>query len=634
MLPRPWKSLRLRPPPSNAVNDSSGPTLDTPPSLDLVTLRRRYANGGVRPTEIIQAVYRQIAARGADAVWILLCPEAQALARARLLEDRFRNFAQLPLYGVPFAIKDNIDAAGWPTTAGCPDFAYDPPRNAPVVERLLAAGAILIGKTNLDQFATGLVGVRSPHGTPKNPFDARYIPGGSSSGSAVAVAAGLVSFALGTDTAGSGRVPAAFNNLVGFKPTAGLVSTTGVVPACRSLDCVSVFALTCEDAATVAGVVCARDAEVSGSRPDANGLGRVEGAPRHFRFGVPASADLNTFGDTATAPLFAEAVARLLAIGGERVEVDFAPFRETAALLYGGPWVAERLAAIREFFERQPQSVFPVTRQILAGAHRFTAVDAYEASYRLEALRLRTQAEWQKMDVLFLPTTGTTYTIAEVEADPLQLNTNLGYYTNFVNLLNCCALAVPSGWTPRGLPFGITFIAPALRDGLLFALGTAYHHRVGGRLGATRALLSDSVPPPPGPPPATRIRVAVVGAHLQGLPLNHQLTERGAVLVRRGRTLPAYRLYALPGTTPPKPGLVRCPQDGQAIELEVWEMPIESFGAFVTLVSPPLTIGTLELEDGERVKGFLCEGYAVEAARDITQFGGWRRYLLAAAMPP
>ena len=604
---------------------------ETEASLDLVALRRRYAEGRTTPAETIQGVYRKIAARGNDAVWITLCPEAEALARARELEARVQDFSQLPLYGVPFAIKDNIDAAGWPTTAGCPDFAYEPLANAPVVGSLLAAGAILIGKTNLDQFATGLVGTRSPYGTPPNPFDPRYIPGGSSSGSAVAVAAGLVSFSLGTDTAGSGRVPAAFNNLVGFKPTAGLISTTGVVPACRSLDCVSVFALTCEDAAAVADVVCAREPEVPGSRPPAAAFSLGESMPGRFRFGVPPPADLKSFGDAATVPLYAETVSRLTAMGGDPVEVDFSPFRETAELLYGGPWVAERLAGIREFFERQPESVFPITRQIIAGGSRFSAVDAYLAGDRLEELRLRAQAEWKKMDVLLLPTAATIYTIAEVEADPIQLNTNLGYYTNFVNLLNCCALAVPSGFSPRGLPFGVTFIAPARRDGLLFALGAAYHHRVGGRLGATTASLSPAATPSPAVPRAGRLRVAVAGAHLQGLPLNYQLTERAAVLVRVCRTHPSYRLYALLGTTPPKPGLVRCAQGGQAIELEVWEMPIESFGSFVALVAPPLTIGTVELADGERVKGFLCETYAVAAARDITGFGGWREYLRAAS---
>lgn len=612
------------------MNPQSARTIATELSLDLGALRRRYADGSATPVGVIQAVYERIAARGNDSVWITLSPEAESMARARRLEAGFAEFSHLPLFGVPFAVKDNIDAAGLPTTAGCPDFAYKPPGNAPVVERLLEAGAMLIGKTNLDQFATGLVGVRSPYGTPKNPFDARYIPGGSSSGSAVAVAAGLVSFALGTDTAGSGRVPAAFNNLVGYKPTAGLISTTGVVPACRSLDCVSVFALTCEDAATVAGVVCSQDREVPGLRPADAGFCLGESTPGQFRFGVPASGELKTFGDAATGPMFAEAAGRFQRLGGKAVEIDFGPFRETAELLYGGPWVAERLAAIREFFERQPESFFPVTREIIAGGRRFSAVDVFEAAYRLEALRVRAQAEWKKIDLLLLPTAATIFTIAEVAADPIGLNTKLGYYTNFVNLLNCCALAVPSGFNARGLPFGVTLIAPARRDGLVFALGTAYQHLVGGRLGATGATLSPDLPPP-APPGRTRIRVAVVGAHLQGLSLNHQLTERGAVLVRCGRTQPWYRLYALPGTTPPKPGLVRYGEGGQAIDLEVWEMAAENFGAFVALVAPPLAIGTVELADGERVKGFVCENYAVAGAPDISGFGGWRQYLKAIA---
>lgn len=344
---------------------------------------------------------------------------------------------------------------------------------------------------------------------------------------------------------------------------------------------------------------------------------------------MPASGELNTFGDASTAALFAEAVARLTQTGGQKVEIDFAPFRETAALLYGGPWVAERLAAIREFFDRQPESVFPVTRGIIAGGRRFSAVEAFEAWYRLEELRLRARIEWRKIDVLLLPTAATIYTAAEVEATPIELNTNLGYYTNFVNLLNCCALAVPSGFNQRGLPFGVTLVAPASRDGLLFALGAAYHRLVGGRLGATSASLSQDLPPRSGPSGRNRVRVAVVGAHLSGLPLNDQLTDRGAILVCCGRTRPAYRLYALPNTTPPKPGLVRCARDGQAIELEVWEMPIEEFGSFVASIPPPLGIGTVELADGERVKGFLCENYAVAGAQDISGFGGWRQYLAA-----
>jgi allophanate hydrolase len=425
-----------------------------PSTLDLATLRTAYRAGAFTPGQLIGALYRRIRKDGDPAVWIHLIPEEQAIAQAEAVN------VSLPLAGIPFAVKDNIDVAGVPTTAGCLAFEYVPGETAPVVQRLLDAGAILLGKTNLDQFATGLVGVRSPYGVPGCVFDAAYIPGGSSSGSAVAVASSLVTFALGTDTAGSGRVPAAFNNLVGHKPTRGLLSTRGVVPACRTLDCVSIFALTSHDAHEVLTVAQSFDEGDPFSRQ-----AEVRSLPGSgFRFGVPAPEQLEFFGDTAAARLFERAVEQLSGCGGTKVEIDFTPFREAAALLYSGPWVAERLAAIEALMKSNAGAIHPTVRTIIGGGERHTAVDAFRAEYRLRELQRAAEAEWKRMDVLLLPTTGTTYTRAEVEADPVRLNTNLGYYTNFVNLLDLCAVAVPAGFRPNGLPFGVTLMAPAFRD--------------------------------------------------------------------------------------------------------------------------------------------------------------------------
>lgn len=510
--------------------------------------------------------------------------------------------AEGPLRGLTFAIKDNIDYAGVPTTAACPAYAYTPAASATVVAELEQAGAVAIGKTNLDQFATGLVGVRSPYGACSSVFHPEYVSGGSSSGSAVAVARQEVDFALGTDTAGSGRVPAAFNNLYGLKPTRGVLSMTGVVPACRSLDTVSILTRDLATASRVFDAAAQYDPADWSSRrmldcpaPWANGK---------FRFGVPSPAQLEFFGDSEAAKLYQAAIVKFEAQGGERVQIDYAPFRDAATLLYQGPWVAERLAAVEEFLHLRGDAMHPVVRGIIHGASKFTAVDSYRALYKLAELKRAAEAEWRKMDLLLLPTTGTIYKIAEVEADPVRLNTNLGYYTNFVNLFDLAALAIPAGFRPNGLPFGVTLIGPAFSD---------------------RALLSVAGLPAAHAPGC--ISVAVVGAHLSGQPLNHQLTERGAQLIKTCRSAKNYRLYALANTTPPKPGLVR--EEGFAgpgIELEVWAMPAHQFGSFVGLIPSPLGIGSVTLDDGSSVKGFICEPAGLHEAQDITSFAGWRNY--------
>jgi len=461
----------------------------TPCSLEIAALRSAFLSSAISAGELVDRVLVGIAEWDDPAVWISRSSEDDLRARARELDAAAAAdpgaVVRLPLFGIPFAVKDNIDVAGMSTTAGCPAFAYVPTETAPAVSRLLAAGAVLVGKTNLDQFATGLVGTRSPYGVPRNPFDARYIPGGSSSGSAVAVAAGLVSFALGTDTAGSGRVPAAFNNIVGLKPTRGLISTRGVVPACRSLDCVSVFALTASDAAAVFDLAVGFDADDPLTRPSKPTV--IASFGSHFRFAVPPSSDLEFFGNDRARSLFGAAIELLERVGGTRVEVPFAPFRDAGRLLYDGPWVAERLHATQALLCENPKAVLPVTRSILEGARQYGALDAYRAQYRLAMLRRAADDVLAAVDVLLLPTAGTVYETAAVAAEPLQLNRNLGLYTSFVNLLDLAAIALPAGFGDNALPFGVSLIAPAFRDLALLDLGIRFQQVAGLPRGAVHA---------------------------------------------------------------------------------------------------------------------------------------------------
>ncbi len=574
---------------------------------------------GLSPRAVIAEVYRRIAAdHDRDpAVWIRLVDRAAAMAAA----DRLPADRSLPLWGVPFAVKDNIDAEGLETTAGCPAYAYRPDRDATVVARLRAAGAILIGKANLDQFATGLVGTRSPHGAPRSVHDARYVSGGSSSGSAVAVAAGLVGFALGTDTAGSGRVPAAFNGLVGIKPTPGLVPSTGVVPACASLDCVTVFAASAADGDAVRRVM----AGVDPADPFSRAVAPVCVPAGRPRVGVLPPEQRETFGDQGAARLYDRAVAALGDLGWPVAAIDYAPLKDCAALLYAGPWVAERAAAVGDFVAADPDRCDPTVAQIIMGAGRYSARDAFEGRYQLQAYLRTAQPMWDQVDLLLLPTAPTQYTVAEVQADPVRLNANLGLYTNFVNLMGLAAVAVPAGTRALGgadLPFGVTLIGPGGSDGDLAHLADRLHRHL--------------VPDAPGPVLARRhdgaVLLAVVGAHLTGQPLNHQLTDLGAELVEATATSSAYDLYALAGTVPAKPGLARRSDGaGHPIAVEVWRLTPAALGAFTALVPPPLAIGSVELASGAWVKGFVCEGHALEQAEPISRHGGWRAYLAAQA---
>jgi allophanate hydrolase len=598
--------------------------------MDITSLQSAYASGALTPGSVIDTLYDRIASEGLHPVWIAVAPREHALQRAAALaaltaEER----AKLPLFAVPFAVKDNIDVAGIPTTAGCAEFAYTPTESATVVTRLEAAGAILIGKTNLDQFATGLVGTRSPFGAPSSVFNKDYISGGSSAGSAVAVASGLVSFALGTDTAGSGRVPAMFNNLVGLKPTRGVLSNHGVVPACRTLDCVSIFAETAFDASLVLAATRGFDDKDSLSRTLPVGGGAAPwAAAETFRFGVPSAGQLEFFGDTHNLALFQAAVQKLTALGGQPVEFDLAPFLAAAQLLYKGPWVAERYAAIATFIESHAAAMDPSVREIILGARDYSAVDTFEAIYQLDDLRAKTKTAWSAFDLIVLPTAPRTYTHAEIAASPIERNSHLGYYTNFVNLLDLSAIAVPAGFRPDGLAFGVSLIAQAFQEDALLPLADRLQRSLVTTLGGSQRKLADAAPLHASTPPSGCLLMAVVGAHLSGQPLNWQLTQRNGRLVRTCRTHPDYKFYALKNTTPPKPGLVRVPgYEGPGIEVEVWALPADTVGTFVDGVPQPLSIGTLRLEDGSLVKGFLVEPSATEDATEITHLGGWRNYL-------
>ncbi len=579
----------------------------------LEALRRAYAEG-LRPDAVVAEAFRRLDLANDPGIFIHEAREAALEAAVALKSPDGR-----PLWGIPFAVKDNIDVAGMPTTAACPDFAYHPAEDAFVVARLREAGAVVLGKTNLDQFATGLVGVRTPHAVPRNALDPALVPGGSSSGSAVAVARGIAAFALGTDTAGSGRVPAALNAVVGLKPTLGALSSTGVVPACRTLDTVSVFAMTVADAWEVYGVAAGYDAADAYSRPVVAGdLFDASSA----RIGVPDAATLQTFGDEVQAADFRRTVERLREGGATIRELDVSPFHAVARMLYEGAWLAERVAAVGARLTLKPETLHPTTRAILEPGLKLGAVDAFEGFYRLKALRRDCEALFAGVDALCVPTIPTFVTLAEIAADPIGPNSRLGTYTNFVNLLDLCGIALPTGKRTDGRPGSVTLLAPAGRDALCASLAAAIE---AGPLGATGWARPARLPFARRAA-AGEIALAVCGAHMSGLPLNGELTGRGGRLIRACSTAPAYRLHALAGGPPSRPGLVRSTR-GAAIALEVWALPRERFGDFIAGVPSPLCIGTVELEDGTTVKGFLCEAAGLADAPDITEFGGWRAWL-------
>ncbi len=590
-----------------------------------ISLAAAHRTGSLALRRTIERSFERIDAVGDPAMFIALRDQADLLAEAEALGKR--DGVDLPLYGVPVAVKDNIDVAGLPTTAACPAFSYTPDLDAVAVAHLKAAGALIIGKTNLDQFATGIVGTRSPYGTPRNALRPDLIPGGSSSGSAVAVAAGIVPLALGTDTAGSGRVPAGLNNIVGLKPSLGLVSASGVVPACRSLDCVSIFALTASDAFAALSVIAGQDAGDPFSRTLS--LGDLATIPAGLRVGIPRRADRHFFGDGDAETAFLQAIRLVEGMGASITEIDLTPFFETAQLLYHGPWVAERTAAVGDFIARHPEAIHPITKTIIAQGVEKSAVEAFRALYRLRALKREADNSLRGIDSVMVPTIPRPITLAELEADPIGLNTQLGTYTNFVNLLDLAAIAVPATIGADRRPFGVTFLAPAGRDAELASLGAAFHAASGLPLGGL------GIPQPPHSVSGSALRsgeiaVAVVGAHLSGMPLNHELKSLNARYLEDAVTTPDYRLFALGNTQPAKPGLLRVAQgSGAAIALELWAMEAEAFGRFVASVPPPLSFGTIILAGGRQVKGFLVEAEAVANARDISSHGGWRAFVSA-----
>ncbi|MEE4911326.1 allophanate hydrolase [Pseudomonas alliivorans] len=590
--------------------------------LRLDCVRAAYQSGAVSPRQLILQLQEKAAELnpGYHLFIHLLSPDELEPYLAAL---ESRELKDLPLYGVPFAIKDNIDLAGIPTTAACPDYAYTPERSATIVEQLIALGAVPMGKTNLDQFATGLNGSRSPYGPCPNSVLKEYPSGGSSSGSSLAVALGVSSFSLGTDTAGSGRVPAALNNLVGTKASKGLISTAGVVPACRTQDCVSLFTATAREASELLGLVAKLDPrdEYSRRNPAWNDA-TAFGTPRPFRFGVPRAQDLEFFGCIQGPLLFSDAIDHLTALGGEAVTLDLSPFLEAASLLYDGPWVAERYSVAGQLMEENPAAVLPVIRAVLAKAPAVTGVETFRAQYRLQALKAICDKALEGVDCVVTPSIGRPMTSAELLAEPVLRNSELGYYTNFVNLLDYAAVAVPSTFMDNGLPWGVTLFGRAFTDQYLLSLADAFQRHT------ALPLISGNTPSAPTTVARNdRVRLVVCGAHLDGLALNGQLKQRGARLLEATQSSPDYQLYALAGGPPFRPGMVRVAEGGVAIEVEVWELPSAELGSFLTGIPAPLGLGKVQLADGRWETGFICEPYGLEGARNISELGGWRAYL-------
>ncbi|KTC10699.1 allophanate hydrolase [Pseudomonas viridiflava] len=590
--------------------------------LRLDSVRAAYQSGTLSPRQLILALQEKAAELnpGYHLFIHLLSPDE---LEPYLVALESRELKDLPLYGVPFAIKDNIDLAGIPTTAACPDYTYTPERSATIVEQLIALGAVPMGKTNLDQFATGLNGSRSPYGPCPNSVLKEYPSGGSSSGSSLAVALGVSSFSLGTDTAGSGRVPAALNNLVGTKASKGLISTAGVVPACRTQDCVSLFTATAREASQLLALVAKLDPrdEYSRRNPAWNDA-TAFGAPRPFRFGVPRAEDLEFFGCIQGPLLFSDAIDHLTALGGEAVTIDLSPFLEAASLLYDGPWVAERYSVAGQLMEENPAAVLPVIRAVLAKAPAVTGVETFRAHYRLQALKAICDKALEGLDCVVTPSIGRPVTSAELLAEPVLRNSELGYYTNFVNLLDYAAVAVPSTFMDNGLPWGVTLFGRAFTDQYLLSLADAFQRHT------ALPLISGNTPPTPTTVARNDMaRLVVCGAHLDGLALNGQLKQRGARLLEATQSSPDYQLYALAGGPPFRPGMVRVAEDGVAIEVEVWELPSAELGSFLTGIPAPLGLGKVQLADGRWETGFICEPYGLEGARNISELGGWRAYL-------
>ena len=592
--------------------------------MTIPDIHAAYA-AGASPQDVVAQVFDRIAAVGDPNIFITLRTQNDVLADVADLGD---FDAGKPLWGIPFVVKDNIDVAGYETTAACPAYAYTAKTDAFVVAQLRAAGAILIGKTNLDQFATGLVGVRTPYGAPLNAVDPEIVPGGSSGGSGVAVGHGIVPLSLGTDTAGSGRVPAALNNIVGLKPTLGALSASGVVPACRSIETISIFALTVGDAYAAYQVCCAYDPADAFARPIAAPALTAASAPPVI--GIPSPDTIEFMGDAVQSASFYAAVDLLRAEGATIQEIDFKPLYDVAHMLYEGAWVAERYTVIEDLLKSDPQAIHPVTRQIICKAEDLSAADAFRGIYRLKELARAAEPSLAGVDMLCVPTIPRFHTVAELEADPVTPNSNFGTYTNFVNLLDMCGIAVPVPARSDGRPGSVTMLAAAGKDAEIAVMARSLEAAGQRKLGATDWAFTP--PPALSQGAATTLRLAVCGAHMAGLPLNHQLTDRDAVFVKKAQTSDAYRFYALAGGPPARPGLVRgAAGSGAPIALELWDVPLAHVGSFLGGIPAPLGLGTIVLEDGSQVQGFMCEAIATADAKDITEMGDWRRYIASLA---
>ncbi|MEJ8473717.1 allophanate hydrolase [Roseibium algae] len=598
-------------------------------SLDFQTLKNAYASGRLTPSDVVNAIYDRIEARGEDHVWIYLVPREQALAAARKLEAE--GHVEKPLWGIPFSIKDCNDVVGLPTTNALKEGSYVAETSGQAVTRLFDSGAILIGKTNMDQFGIGLVGMRTPYGACSSVFNEDYISGGSSSGSGVSVAAGLSSFSIANDAAGSGRVPAGFNNIVGIKPTPGIISNACVSGGgcVKTIETLSVFSLTVEDGMAVMRIIAGYDPGYPFSKQEADEVPlEIVPPPPSFRFGIPAGDALRFFGDKEAERLFDEAVARLTAMGGEAVPVDFAAFEETQRILYDGPWISERALSLAKTLAEHGDAIHPVTRSILENSGQYSALDTFRAIHRIAELKCAIRPVWDDIAVLLVPTSPTIYKKSEILDDPIALNAKLGIYTNFVNLMGLCGVAVPNGFRADGLPSGVTLLGPSYMEAKVAGFAADFHRRTGLGLGmnlnAYPVYESDDVHA------AGRREIAVVGAHLSNMALNHEILERGGIFRRTAKTAPQYRLFALADTVPEKPGMQRDPGfSGPGIDVEIWSLPLEGFADFVERIPQPLGIGKIELADGTHVSGFLCESAALAGAREITGYGGWRSFKAA-----
>lgn len=593
--------------------------------MTIMQLLEQYRSGSLVPQKYLVELLsrlRRDQESAPDPAWICLASNQQLIEQLVRLEGK--RVDDLPLYGIPFAIKDNIDLAGWITTVGCPDFAYEAKTTATSVQKLLDAGAVLIGKTNLDQFATGLVGTRSPYGIVPNPFDPKFVSGGSSSGSGSAVSRGLVLFSLGTDTAGSGRIPAAFTNTVGTKPTPGYMSTEGVYPACKTIDCISIFTLTASDAAIVLDVMKATTYDRTHEPQYHPEPKLTHQFPRPIRVGIPKAAD---FLDNSEYPkLFANALNKLKGMGYQIVEVDITPFVKAGKLLYEGPWVAERYAVIEDFLKKNPNSMDPSVKQIIESGANYTAAQGFRATYQLKELETLCQQVWAQCDLIVVPSAPRHPTIQELGEEPILRNSELGMYTNYVNLMRLAAVAVPADFTASGIPFGITLIGQGGSDFALLDFASQWQELTQLPLGKLKIKPSEQYLRILKPK-SSSTHLAVVGAHLKGMPLHSQLVERNARFIKSCTTAKHYQLFALANTIPPKPGLVRLKEGGDQIELELYDVPQEMIGSFLNLIPAPLGLGTIELDDGSWVKGFICEPVGIVGATNITHYGGWKKYL-------